>query len=113
MNQWRPLADGSGTFDTILANMEAVAPLIPINLRINVDRTNRETIPAILQQLAQMGLTGVVHPYLGRTYPYAGACMDVVGDCLAVYDYLKRREQEREIAKDFGNKCAEVKAAVS
>ena len=87
LNQWRPLADGSGTIDTILANMEAAAPLIPINLRINVDQTNRETIPDILQQLAQMGLTGVVHPYLGWTYPYTGICLDVANDCLADADF--------------------------
>jgi uncharacterized protein len=83
----RPLADGSGTFDTILANIEAAAPLVPVNLRINVDQTNRKAIPEILQQVAHMGLAGAVHPYLGRTYPYTGACLDVAGDCLADADF--------------------------
>ena len=86
-DQRRPLADGSGTFDAILANMEAAAPLVPINLRINVDQTNREAIPDILQQVAHKGLTGAVHPYLGRTYPYTGVCLDVAGDCLADADF--------------------------
>lgn len=83
----RPLADGSGTFDTILANIEAAASRVPIHLRINVDQTNREGIPAILQQIADMGLTDRVHPYLGRTYPYTGVCLDVVRDCLADADF--------------------------
>lgn len=83
----RPLADGSGTFDTILANIEAAAPLVPVNLRINVDQTNRKAIPEILQKAAHMGLAGAVHPYLGRTYPYTGVCLDVAGDCLADADF--------------------------
>ncbi len=86
-DQRRPLADGRGTFDTILANIEAAASRVPIHLRINVDQTNREGISAILQQIADMGLTDRVHPYLGRTYPYTGVCMDVVSDCLADADF--------------------------
>lgn len=83
----RPLADGSGTFDTILANIETAAALVPIHLRINVDQTNRKGIPAILQKVADMELTNKVHPYLGRTYPYTGVCLDVADDCLADADF--------------------------
>jgi uncharacterized protein len=86
-DQRRPLANGSGTFDTIMANLSTTAALVPVNLRINVDQTNREAIPDILQQVARMGLAGAVHPYLGRTYPYTGVCMDVAGDCLADADF--------------------------
>lgn len=44
----RPLADGSGTFDKILENINKIADKdIPLYLRINVDQNNAESIPKL------------------------------------------------------------------
>lgn len=83
----RPLSDGRGTFDAIMENMKAASPLLPVHLRINVDQTNRSAVPEIFERIARMGLTGSLHPYLGRTYPYTGVCRDIAGDCIEDADF--------------------------
>jgi uncharacterized protein len=56
----RPLASGRGTFDTILANVVAVAGIIDVSLRVNLDRGNAGDYPRLLRTLADAGLAGRV-----------------------------------------------------
>ena len=92
-------------------NMEAAAPLIP-----NAGNWNRRDIFQLecadcrLLPICMGGCpylyhqTGRLHCHAWKSHP---------DESLAVYYYLKRLEQEREIAKDFRTLVAEVKAAVS
>lgn len=68
-NRRRPLADGRGSFERILANLKSVAGKFTLNLRINVDEDNRHTILDLMDLLEAEGLRGRVIPYLGRASP--------------------------------------------
>ncbi|MBI5486361.1 MAG: radical SAM protein [Deltaproteobacteria bacterium] len=67
----RPLRGGGGTFDAIVAGIDAaLAADVPINLRAVVDRENLEALPALAALAREHGWTG--HPrfktQLGRNY---------------------------------------------
>ncbi len=78
----RPLADGRGTFRKILSNLKAAAPVLEIQVRMNVDDDNRSSIPGLLDRLVKEGLQDRLGFYLGQTYPYTPVCQDVAGSCL-------------------------------
>ncbi len=99
-NRRRPLADGRGSFERILANLKAVAGKFTLNLRINVDEDNRHRIGDLLDLLEAEGLRGRVIPYLGRAYPYTEVCADVAGTCLSDTDFaLLELETEMELIR--------------
>ena len=53
-NQKRPLADGSGTFDKILENINKIVDKdIPLYLRINVDENNADSIPKLFDLIPE------------------------------------------------------------
>lgn len=99
----RPLKNGSGTFKCILENLKAASPILPVNLRINVDQTNRGHIIDLIDLLLREGLGKSVHPYLGRTYPYNAVCNDVAVECITDADFsLLELETEMELVqRDF------------
>ncbi|MBN1625701.1 MAG: radical SAM protein [Deltaproteobacteria bacterium] len=86
-DQRRPGVNGEKTFDAIISNIRDSAGIVPVNLRINVDQTNRKYIPELLELLSREGLAENVHPYLGRTYPYTEVCRDIAGQCLSAEDF--------------------------
>lgn len=83
----RPLAGGGGTFATILENLQEASQLLRINLRVNVDRSNRASVPGLLDLLVREGLGPSVFPYLGQTRPYTAVCQDVAALCLSDEDF--------------------------
>lgn len=83
----RPLAGGRGTFATILENVKASSEVLRINLRINVDHSNRAAVPRLLDLLVGEGLESKVFPYLGQTRAYTEVCQDVAGLCLTDEDF--------------------------
>ncbi len=83
----RPGANCEKTFDTIISNLRDASEIVPVSLRINVDDTNREYIPELLDLLSCDGLAKNVHPYLGRTYPYTEVCQNVAGQCMSEEDF--------------------------
>jgi uncharacterized protein len=54
----RPLAGGRGTFETLLANIAAVAGILDVTVRVNLDRANVGDYPRLLETLAATGLAG-------------------------------------------------------
>jgi uncharacterized protein len=60
----RALAGGRGSFGTILANLVAVADILPLSIRVNLDAGNVGDYPRLLRVLADAGLAGrlTVHP---------------------------------------------------
>ena len=52
----RPLASGHGTFHRILSNIESVARVLRICVRINIDKQNADAVPELLDLLAERGL---------------------------------------------------------
>nr|WP_221381658.1 SPASM domain-containing protein [Actinoplanes polyasparticus] len=54
----RPLAGGRGTFDQLLANVVAVAGILDVTVRVNLDTGNLGDAPRLLHELAAAGLAG-------------------------------------------------------
>lgn len=101
----RPTVGGKKTFTRIVENLSSAAAILPISLRINVDRSNREHVTEILDMLVERGLQGRVSPYLGHTFPYNEVCGDVAGYCMADSEFsLFDLEFEMElIRRGFGS----------
>ena len=63
----RVLVNGKGTFEKIFENLIECKEDLPIvNLRINVDQTNKDSINYIYDTLKEYDLIGKVIPYLGH-----------------------------------------------
>ena len=66
-NKMRPLADGTGTFSTIINNLvECKEWLPPVSLRINIDKNNTDASADVTRIISEKGLQGTVTPYLGK-----------------------------------------------
>jgi uncharacterized protein len=59
----RPLASGRGTFDTLLANITAMAGILDVQVRVNLDADNAGGCPRLLNILATAGLAGRISAY--------------------------------------------------
>ncbi|MBL7258128.1 radical SAM/SPASM domain-containing protein [Paractinoplanes lichenicola] len=62
----RPLAGGRGTFDQLLANVVAVAGILDVTVRVNLDTDNVGDAARLLEILAAAGLAGRVGVYPGH-----------------------------------------------
>lgn len=96
----RILLGGQGTFWRILDNMKQVAGMIPIQLRINVDRRNAASTIDLLELLAKEGLADHITPYIAQVNPGAGACGNIVESCFNGPDFANAAaDLYREAAK--------------
>jgi uncharacterized protein len=69
-NLMRPLRNGRGTFDVILDNIVASADILPIGIRVNIDRDNASEYERLLDVLVERGLAGRVTAYPGQLVAY-------------------------------------------
>jgi uncharacterized protein len=83
----RPLTSGRGTFRTIVANVVAVAGILPLSIRVNLDASNVGEYEELLRVLAGHGLAGQITVEAGHTVAvasnslapsagYLGGCFD-------------------------------------
>ena len=66
----RPLINGEGTFDRIMHNIEATKNIIPILVRINVDKENTEQLSELMHFFSKRNLLSYIQPYLGHVKSY-------------------------------------------
>lgn len=77
--------DGRGSFDTIVANIEATRDVLRIAIRVNVDRTNMDHIVELFTYLRDRGILQegqTANAYLGHVHAPTAACKDIEGNCL-------------------------------
>lgn len=87
-NKRRPLANGEGTFETIMKNLEENYDLLPrTSLRINVDKNNLDTGTDIYKYLLEKNILEKVKPYYGKTSNDNNNYID--SECLSTCDYAK------------------------
>lgn len=95
-NKRRPLQNGMPTFGRIMSNLtELKDDLIPVHLRINVDRENCENLGGILNEINKRGLTSKITPYIAKVENHGNTYEE--GKCLSTGEYLVCRD-------DFGNR---------
>lgn len=68
-NSRRPLAGGAPTFDIILNNISKSSEIIPIVIRINIDKKNYKHNDELLRELKEKKLHNKVSIYLGWVEP--------------------------------------------
>ncbi|MBM2621082.1 SPASM domain-containing protein [Actinoplanes sp. LDG1-06] len=102
----RPLAGGRGTFEQLLANVTAVAGILDVTVRVNLDTANVGEAPRLLEILAAAGLAGRIGVYaaqvvattanpLAPSARYATACLSRTG-------FAEAEEQFTEAAARLG-----------
>jgi uncharacterized protein len=102
----RPLAGGRGSFRTILDNLVAVADILPISVRVNLDAGNAAAGEPLLQLLAAAGLAGrltvypahVVAPATDPRAPSAG----YHGTCLSMAAFADIEREFYAVAARLG-----------
>lgn len=63
-NKRRILQNGNGSFKKILENIESICNIIPITIRVNVDKENIENVDSLLDSFDKYHLNGKISVYL-------------------------------------------------
>ncbi len=94
-DETRPLKNGRGTYERILANVEAAVNgggdngdgHLRIVVRVNVDKDNADRIPELLDDLERRGLKNKIGIYLAQVKPYTDVCGNIGGKCFSDQEY--------------------------
>ena len=70
----RVTSAGKGTFDKIIKNLVKAKGRLPITIRVNIDRSNAEHVPDLIEKIGEVGLGHSVSIYFGHILPYTDAC---------------------------------------
>lgn len=73
-NKRRPLADGAGSYEKIISNLEEVHGKIGISIRINVDKLNKDKVQEVVNELKERNIYKDVFCYLGLVTSANGQC---------------------------------------
>ncbi len=96
----RVLADGNGTFDRIVANLEEVMDLAEIQLRINVDRRNAMSCLDVVELLVEREMIRKVRPYIAQVTFDGAACGNIQEACYSSAEFARTEvEVYREAAR--------------
>ena len=98
----RHLADGSGTYDTIMNNLVDNVDILPeVSMRLNVSKDNIAFIKDIVQILKDKGLDGKVTPYVERIKSDNDEYGDV--QCFGMQSFSKELLDHYEESSNNGN----------
>lgn len=87
---------GRSSFDKIVQNIERVLGLLPITIRINVDKTNQEESLDLVQWMTARGWLEPQNEcsfYIGYTKVWTSVCSKVAGQCFTM-DEFSRAEMD-------------------
>lgn len=87
----RKLRGGQGTFRRILRNLNESASILRIVVRVNVDRENMDSVPAVLEALEKAGVLSRVKIYFAPVNATDGVCTDVTGRCFTNDEFARRQ----------------------
>jgi len=77
----RKLRNGKGTFDRIIENLSAVAGILNINVRINVDKENVASACEVAEILQQRGILNKVRVTFAQVQSSGHTCSDIRDRC--------------------------------
>jgi uncharacterized protein len=73
----RPTKAGKPTFERVIQNLGAAVGLLPLTLRMNVDRNNAEGCYALLEQLRNILQPALLRVYFAPIHPFGKGCRDI------------------------------------
>ncbi|MCW2308382.1 radical SAM/SPASM domain-containing protein [Rhodobium gokarnense] len=86
----RPREHGRGSFDRILENLAAAVDHIgAISVRVNVDKTNIDAIPELLDELERAGLRDKLRVYYAVVDSVTEACKDYGCNCFDKEEFAR------------------------
>lgn len=99
----RPQEHGKGSFDRILDNLKSANEYIgSISVRVNIDKNNVATVPALLDELEQAGLRGKVNVYFGAVDNVTEACKDYGCNCFSKHEFARELTQLQMVCLQRG-----------
>ncbi len=101
-NQRRPFRNGKGSFDNIINNLKKIKHLLPVRIRINVDRQNYQTCLPLLNILEKEGLKRYLSVYFAPVEAYTQICQDVNHFCFVRKEFSKIQLNLYQQALDQG-----------
>lgn len=72
----RPTALGRGTFERIMETLRRIEGRLPVALRVNVDLSNLDRVPDLIDRIAGEPFASSVSMYFGHVVSYTEACDD-------------------------------------
>lgn len=92
---------GNSSFAKIVANVERILGLIPLHIRINVDKTNHQESLQLVEWMQDRGWLAPendCHFYIGYTRVWTSTCNKVAGQCFTMEEFSRT---EMEFQKDL------------
>lgn len=104
-NSRRPLKTGGGTYDTIMNNIKEVVDVIPVCIRVNLDKNNIDSLSELLDDLERNGLREKVMIELGNVDADTEACHSYKENIFNIRDYSERVVDLYELLLKRGFNC--------
>lgn len=97
-NHRRPFKDGSGSFDIIFNNIKNTIGIIPIHLRVNLDKNNMENVLSFCNNLRNEKWfdSKSIYIYYGFVRDLSSSCLSYKEECLSPWDYHKKQLELRK-----------------
>lgn len=116
-NSRRKLINGNGTFDTIINNLKECCEIIPIVVRINVDRTNISGVEPLIEFFKENGLINKIKFYIAPVDDMNSLCKNK--NCFDMKEFsqeeidfyqncLKKGVRSFQIPKSYFGICGAV-----
>ncbi len=89
-DQRRPLkAGGKSSYDVIMKNIGRVKGILPVQIRINVDKSNYDDVFLFLDDLDGRGWlsSGDLAFYIGYTREWTSNCSNIVSECFSMKEF--------------------------
>lgn len=78
----RPFLSGRGSFAQVIENIQGAKKILPIRIRVNVDRQNQESCLLLLDHLRDLDLKKYVSLYYAPVEVYSPVCKSIRHQCL-------------------------------
>jgi len=103
-DQRRPYRSGAGSFDTIVSRLEESAGILPVALRVNVDRANVEEARRFYETLSSYPWFDpkVFSVYFGYVRAFSASCRCSEEECLLQGEFWDREYELQEHLVDLG-----------
>jgi len=94
----RPYRSGAGTFDTIISRLEEAAGILPVALRVNVDRSNVEKARRFYGNLSAYSWFDpeIFSVYFGYVRKFSASCRCSQDECLMLSEFWDREYELQE-----------------
>ncbi|MCC7011661.1 MAG: radical SAM protein [Planctomycetes bacterium] len=98
----RHLVGGRGTYDRILANLQACVDLASFQVRVNVDRRNALSTLEVLEDLVAAGVGSKVRVYLAQVTEEGAACGNIQEFCYSREEFARTEVELYRAAAERG-----------